>query len=135
MGAESFVNNSVFIVNIYGIELSFSKISGIGSTAEFDTYTEGGGRVHILPKPQTNAGTLIFEKGISVIDKQTASIFVAGSSISDISITLMKNGNIAESYFIESGIITSWELGELDAISSGVAIKKFQISHTGLKIG
>jgi hypothetical protein len=113
--------------------MSFSKVSGIGSSAEYDVYVEGGGRMNLLPKPKTSAGKITFEKGISVIDKKTAGIFVAGSEIHDVVINLMKNNKKIESYHIESGIVESWELGELDAIHTGVAVKKFSIAHTGLQ--
>lgn len=133
MGAENYVHNGVFTVSIYGMDLSFSKVSGLGSKAEFDTYIEGGGRMHLLPKPKSAPGSIIFEKGISVIDKETAGIFVPGIEISDILITLKKNNNVIETYYIETGIVEFWELGDLDAISSGVAIKKFSVLHTGIK--
>ena len=133
MGAENYVNNSVFTVSIYGIELSFSKVSGLGGKAEFDTYVEGGGRMHLLPKPRSAPGSITFEKGISVVDKKTAGIFVPGIEISDVLITLKKNNTIIETYYIETAMVETWELGDLDAISPGVAIKKFSISHTGIK--
>lgn len=134
MGAGSYVNNGVFTVNIDDkIELSFSKVSGIGSKAEFDTYVEGGGRMHLLPKPKSAPGSVTFEKGISVIDQETAEIFIPGIEIFNVLITLKKYNRIIELYYIETGIVESWELGDLDAISTGVAIKKFTISHTGIK--
>lgn len=61
MGAESYLNNGVFSVTLYGMELSFARVSGIGASQEFDTYAEGGAGIVILPKPRTSAGTLTFE--------------------------------------------------------------------------
>lgn len=134
MNAKNYVNHSEFIVSVCEIDLSFSKISGISSSAEITTFVEGGGQMHLFYAPKTSAGTITFEKGISIIDKKTAKIFTPGSYIGDISIILMKNGNVAESYYVESGMVESWELDALDAIQSGIALKTFKITHTGLKI-
>lgn len=134
MGAESYATNGVFVVSIYGVDLSFSKISGIGSSVEYDTYTEGGGRVNILLKPKSSAGTITFEKGLSVVDQSTAAMFIAGAQTGDIVINIVKNGKFAESYYIESGVTVAWETGDLDAISGGVLIKRFTVAHTGLRI-
>ncbi len=133
MGSENYVNNSVFDVQIAGITLSFSKISGIGGTAEYDTYVEGGGMMHLLAKPKTSAGTVVFEKGISVLDKMTAGILVPGTAVGDITIQLMKHQEVAERYYIENGFITGWELGELDAMQSAVAVKRITVAHTGIR--
>lgn len=133
MGAENYVNNSVFTVQIADVSLSFSKISGIGGVVEYDTYVEGGGMMHLLPKPKTAAGTVVFEKGISIVDKDTAKIFSVGTAINGITIKLMKYQKVAESYYIESGIVAAWELGELDAMSSAVTVRKITIAHTGIQ--
>lgn len=132
MGAENYVNNSVFMVQISGVELSFSKISGIGSTVEYDTYVEGGGMMHLLAKPKTAAGTVTFEKGISVVDRTAASILVPGTAVQGITIDLVKHGQVVESYDIANGLVTAWELGELDAMSSAVAVNKITVAHTGI---
>ena len=138
MRADNYVNSGLFFVTIGKLELSFSKISGIGQTTEYDTYVEGGGRMHLLPKPTTAAGTITFEQGMTVVDRKTAEVFLAGGEIQDITIHLKKykkkwkDDRDVESYYIESGLVVSWELGDLDAITPGVAIKKISLAHTGL---
>ena len=131
--ASEYVNNGVFTVQIYGVELSFSKVSGISSSVEYDTFTEGGGRMHLFVKPKTTAGVITLERGISVVDVGFAMLLQAGCRVSDIVINLEKNGKTVECYYIESGLVTSWELGELSGMAGGVAVKTFSIAHTGLK--
>ena len=132
ISAGNYMNSGSFSVTIGNIDLSFSRISGIGQTQEYDTYTEGGGRIHLLPKPLTSAGTITFERGISVIDRNTAGVFMSGGEINNITIHLKKFDDIVESYWIESGMVVSWELGDLDAVTPVVLIKKMKLAHTGL---
>lgn len=47
---------------------------------------------------------------------------------------LQKHSKTVESYYIESGMLVSWQLGELDALSSAVVIKTFTIAHTGIQV-
>ncbi len=133
MGGESYVNGSVFTVEFHGVVLGFSRISGIGSTKEYETYAEGGGALHLLPKSHNSAGTIVLEKGVSLAEREIPMLFPAGSVVSDLVITLRKQNQPVERYLIESGVIAGWELSELDAISAGVAIKKFTIAHTGIR--
>lgn len=89
--------------------------------------------MHLFVKPKTAAGVITLEKGISVVDARFARILQAGSQISNIVINLEKNGRTVECYFIENGLVTSWELGELSGMTNGVAVKSFSIAHTGIK--
>jgi phage tail-like protein len=133
MGAADYLNNGIFVVSIEDVEMSFSKVTGIGEKSEYDVYVEGGGQMHLLPKPRTASGQITFEKGISTIDKKIAGIFYPGGEIHNIVIHIVKNNKNIENYYIETGIVESWELGDLDAIHTSVAIKKFTIAHTGVK--
>ena len=134
MGSESYLNNGVFSVTLYGMELSFSRVSGLGGTQEFETYPEGGAGLVILPKPKTSAGTLTFERGITSEEWAGSACFTAGVAVSGIEISVMKHGKVIQSYEVEDAVITAWELGELNALASGVLIKKFTVSHNGIKI-
>ena len=134
MSAGDYLNSGVFSVTMGNLDLSFSKISGIGQTTEYDTYVEGGGRMHLLPKPRSSAGTITLERGVTVIERRMAGILFSGGEIHNIIIHLQKNGMNAESYFIESGMVVSWELDELNAINPGVLVKKITVAHTGLRI-
>ena len=134
MGAESYLNNGVFCVTLYGMELSFARVSGIGGSQEFETYSEGGAGVVILPKPKTTAGTLTFERGVTTEEWAGSACFTPGVAVSGVEISVIKNGVAIQSYEVENAMITAWELGELNAIASGVLIKKFTLSHNGLKV-
>lgn len=134
MTAENYLNNGVFTVTLYGMELSFSKVSGIGKTQEFDTYAEGGGGVVILPKPKSSAGSVTFERGVTSEKWAGSACFTVGTAVSGVEIAVVKNGAAIQRFEIEEAIITAWELGELSALASGVLINKFTLSHNGLKI-
>jgi phage tail-like protein len=133
MGAGDYLNNGIFTVSIQDVEISFSKVTGIEETSEYDVYVEGGGQMHLLPKPSTSSGRITFEKGISLVDEKIAGFFYPGGEIHNVVIHIVKNNKNVENYYIENGIVESWELGELDAIHTGVAIKRFTIAHTGVR--
>lgn len=134
MTASDLVNGSVFLVDLFGIELGFSKISGLGDSVEYDSYLEGGGRMHLLYRPASSAGTITLEKGISAVDQRLLRLLRPGADISGLTIELQKHEKTVESYYIESGMLVSWQLGELDAMSSAVVVKTFTIAHTGIQV-
>lgn len=134
MTASELVNGSVFLVDLYGFELGFSKVSGLGDSVEYDSYLEGGGRMHLLYRPAASAGTITLEKGISAVDQRILQLLRPGADISGLTIVLQKHAKTVESYYIESGMLVSWQLGELDALSSAVVIKTFTIVHTGIQV-
>lgn len=134
MGAENYLHNGLFTVTLYGMELSFSRVSGIGSSLEFDTYVEGGAGPVLLPKPKTAAGAISFERGVTSERWAGAACFNVGVEISGVEINVIKNGSIIQSYEVQDAIVTAWELGELNALGGGVLINKFTLSHTGIKV-
>ena len=134
MAAGDFVNGAVFRVSFFGLELGFSRVSGLGGSVEYDSYLEGGGRMHLLYRPSTSAGTITLEKGVSAVDQKALQLFQPGVQISGLTIELQKNGRTVESYYIESGMLVSWQLGDLDALSSALVIKAFTIAHTGILV-
>lgn len=133
MGAGDYLNSGVFKVSVQDIEMSFSKVTGISDDVDYDVYVEGGGQMHFFVKPPESGGKIAFEKGISVIDKECAELFCPGNEIHDVEIEVIKNNKVVEKYSVTDGIVVSWELGNLDAIHPGVAIKKFTIAHTGVE--
>lgn len=134
MSAGSYLNNGVFSVSLYGMELNFSRVSGIGGTQELETYAEGGGGLVLLPKPKTSAGTVTFERGMTTEKWAGSACFNAGVAINDIEISIIKNGVVVQKYEIDDAIVTAWELGELSGLANGVLIKKFTLSHNGIRI-
>ncbi|WP_071434372.1 phage tail protein [Angelakisella massiliensis] len=134
MAAGDLVNGAVFRVSFFGLELGFSKVGGLSGSVEYDAYLEGGGRMHLLYRPSTSAGTITLEKGVSAVDQQVLQLLQPGIQIPGLTIDLQKNGKTVESYYIESGMLISWQLGDLDALSSSVVIKTFTIAHTGILV-
>lgn len=134
MKANDIVSNYNFRV-FFGLkEVGFSRISGIGGAAEYDTFVEGGGRMHLLPKPRSSSGTITFEKGMTFLDKSTLNLFMPGNDVSGMIIMVMKNSLPAETYMIEQGVVTSWELGDLDGMSAGAALRKFSVVYSGVTV-
>lgn len=77
MAAGDLVNGAVFRVSFFGLELGFSKVGGLSGSVEYDAYLEGGGRMHLLYRPSTSAGTITLEKGVSARGSAGASAFAA----------------------------------------------------------
>ena len=74
------------------------------------------------------------DKGVTMIDLDSAKLFTPGSDISGLTIILMQHSLPAETYEVESGIVTDWELGDMDAMLSAVMIKSFTVAYTNIKI-
>lgn len=125
-----------FKVILNGIPLGFSKVSNISATMEFETVTEGGlnDRVHYLPKPRQTMDKLVLEYGIASGELLRTTL-AAGSELSmGIVIMVMPEDGLVPTatYEADWGIVTKWEIDTLDALDSGLLIKKVEISHTGL---
>lgn len=133
---ENLARHMKFKVILNGMPLGFSKVSNISSTMEFETVAEGGlnDRVHYLPKPRQTLDKLVLEYGIASGELFRTTL-TAGSELGmGIVIMVMpENGLVpTATYEAEWGIVTKWEIDTLDALSSGLLIKKVEISHTGL---
>lgn len=135
------VGNQYFRVYFGKTLISFAKVSSLQRSLEHEEISEGGlnGFVHVLTKPGSQAGTLILEKGV-VADESVTAIMEAlgpGARISvPVTITLYHRDEEAwqpvRSWGFEDGVVTRWELTELDGLGSTVAIEKLEISHAGL---
>lgn len=125
-----------FKVILNGMTLGFSKVSNISSTMEFETVTEGGvnDRVHYLQKPRQTMDKLVLEYGIAS-GELTRTTLTAGYELNKgIIIMVMPEKGLVPTatYQANWGVVTKWEIDTLDASSSGVLIKKVEISHNGL---
>ncbi|MEG1988958.1 MAG: phage tail protein, partial [Oscillibacter sp.] len=116
--------------------------SNIQRTVGHEDFVEGGlnDYIHVLTKPDTTSGSLTFEKGV-VADAATEDIIRAlapGIRISvPVTITLYhraeKDWKAVRSWGFEDGMVTQWELGNLDGMGNEVSIEKMTISHAGLQ--
>lgn len=125
-----------FRVILNGMPLGFSKVSNISTTMEFETVVEGGvnDSVHYLPKPRQSMDKLILEYGIAS-GELTRTTLTAGYELTRgiIIMVMSEKGMVpTATYQANWGIVTKWEIDTLDATSSGLLIKKVEISHNGL---
>lgn len=133
---DNLATHMKFKVILNGMPLGFSKVSNISATMEFETVAEGGlnDRVHYLQKPRQTLDKLVLEYGIAS-GELTRTTLAAGSELSMgiVIMVLPESGLVpTATYEAEWGIVTKWEIDTLDALSSGLLIKKVEISHTGL---
>lgn len=133
---DNIAKRTKFRVILNGMPLGFSKVSNISATMEFESVPEGGlnNRVHYLPKPRQTMDKLILEYGIAS-GELTRTTLTAGYELTmGIVIMVMPDSGAVPTatYQADWGIVTKWEIDTLDAQSSGLLIKKVEISHNGL---
>ncbi len=135
------VGNSYFKVYFGSTLLSFARVKNIQRAVETEQLAEGGLNdfVHVLTKPGTQGGKLNMEKGVvadgAVI--KTLRSLAPGTRINvPVTITLChrtdKEWKPVRSWGFEDGMVTSWELSDLDGLGSEVAIERLEIAHAGL---
>ena len=133
---DNLAKRTKFNVILDGMPLGFSKISNISSTMEFETVVEGGvnDRVHYLPKPRQSLDKLILEYGIASGELLRTTLTAGYELTKGIIIMVMPDSGMVPTatYQANWGIVTKWEIDTLDATSSGLLIKKVEISHSGL---
>ncbi len=130
---ESLLANNRFLVSIGPLLMSFAKITNISDSLETEAIQEGGNNwsPQLLIKPKTAAQTLVLERGV-----QTGSpsiLLSIGSQVEVGTIMIMGQNRLpSKAYAFDSGLVTKWEIGELDAMGKDILIKKLEISHSGL---
>lgn len=114
--------------NIY---MSFSKISNIAHKLEYDTINEGGVNIapHYLPIARKSKTSILLERGV-MSEKYSLNLLYPGTIIDSIDIYILdENGNNSQQYYYGyNGIITSWEIQPLDAISNNIQIETFEVA-------
>ena len=133
---DNLATHAKFKVILNGMPLGFSKVSNISATMEFEAVAEGGlnDRIHYLPKPRQTMDKLVLEYGIASGELFRTTL-TAGSELSMGIVIMVKpqKGLVpTATYEADWGIVTKWEIDGLDALDSGLLIKKVEISHTGL---
>lgn len=133
---DNLARHTKFKVILNGKSLGFSKVSNISATMEFETVVEGGvnDRVHYLPKPRQSLDKLILEYGIASGEMSRTTLTAGYELKKGIIIMVMPDSGLipTATYQANWGIVTKWEIDTLDAMSSGLLIKKVEISHNGL---
>ncbi len=133
---NSLAKRTKFNVILDGMPLGFSKVSNISATMEFETVVEGGvnDRVHYLPKPRQSMDKLVLEYGIASGELLRTTLTAGYELKNGIIIMVMPDSGAVPTatYQANWGIVTKWEIDTLDATSSGLLIKKIEVSHNGL---
>lgn len=133
---NNLAKRTMFKVILDGMPLGFSKVSNISATMEFETVVEGGvnDQVHYLPKPRQSMDKLVLEYGIASGELLRTTLTAGYELKKGIIIMVMPDSGVVPTatYQANWGIVTKWEIDTLDATSSGLLIKKIEISHNGL---
>lgn len=131
--------NNRFLVAVGKNLYSFSKVTNLSGSQEYEAYQEGGYNDYprLLRKPKTNKETIILEKGMYVALGQALleKKLTVGMQVESVVIMVMNRGLVLKYYYLEHGVITRWETGDLDAMGNSVLIHKIEITHDGLHEG
>ena len=136
------VGNQYFRVYFGSTLVSFARVSNVQRGVEYESFAEGGLNdfIHVLTKPDTQSGTLTLEKGVTADEKITKLMRVLspGQRITvPVTITLChrddEDWKPVRSWGFEDGMVTRWEVTNLDGLGSELAIEKMEITHAGLE--
>lgn len=129
---DSIIVNNHFVVSIGPLLFGFSKIANLSDTFEVEAIVEGGSNWYpsFTMKQKRTPEKLIMERGLT--KGLSDGILTTGMPVLDAMIMVMDHGKPVKAYAFEAGVITKWEIGELDAMGKNVLVKKLEITHTGL---
>lgn len=114
-------------------EFGFSKLSGLAREIETVTYQEGGlnDRVHVLPGPTKNCGTVRLERG--VYNGSSFPLYEIGKRLTvPLRIEIWKEDNPrrgGQVISLHGLVIKKWEVGDLDAQTNALLIDRFELSY------
>lgn len=131
------LSNNRFLVSMDALLFSFAKVTNISSAVETESIQEGGSNwaPELILKPKTKAETLILEQGIQTgaAAKAGQKLLALGNRVFVATIMVLdQNHSISKVYGFEKGLITKWEVSNLDAMGKELLIRKLEISHNGL---
>lgn len=143
--SKSFHGNYVpeyrFAVNLGNYDnfskVCFSKISGLVSTLDYEEIQEGGYNAspHLLPVPHKKHGALVFEKGAAPAESWISKLKPGMRLGTWLEIVLLDGAGKETSrrFMVEDGIVTKWEVSELNALGNNLLVEKLEIMHEGIK--
>lgn len=127
-----------FRVRIGMLEFGFSRVSGLQREQDTFTYQEGGlnDRVHLLPAPAKNAGTLRLERGAYF--GEYFPFYLVGERL-EVPITVevwaeRPQPLPAKIYTLTGVVIRKWEVGDLDALQNALLIDRFELGYEYLAV-
>ena len=139
--APPLVGNQQFKVFFGSTQINFARVSNVQRSVEHEDLMEGGlnDYVHVLTKPGGQSGTLTLEKGVaadSSLTKLMRALEPGTRITTPVTILLYyrdaSGWKPARAWGFGDGMVTRWELGNLDGLGSEVIIEKLEISHAGL---
>lgn len=127
-----------FLVCIGREQYGFSRVSGLRRTRENFTIPEGGlnDRVHILPGPARQGGTVRLERG--VYTGEYLPFYMVGERIPEsMTVELWDPPGGAgkkKIYRLTGLVVRSWEAGDLDANQNQILIDRIELDYEFLRI-
>ena len=132
---ESLLLNSNFLVNIGQHTFSFARIRNVSEVLETEAVREGGDNwhVHTLAKQLSSPQKLTMERGLLADPDGKAPVDLKpGTMVSSVTIVVMQRGSKKKSYYFGQGIVTKWDISDLDALQGNVMFQTVEITHSGL---
>lgn len=116
---------------------TFTKISTLEQTVEYDTIPEGGlnGRIHIVPKSNSQIATAVFEKAVHKNDAMSYDILVSVGASFEVVSVFVTNGSFPQKlYVLQDCFVTKKSVGELNALSSELLISRMELAYSNMVI-
>ncbi len=135
MMRKELLANNQFIVTLGPLSFSFSKVTNISDSWEYETIQVGGinQETAILNIPKTKPETLRLERGVQRGLQEVAfSALTTGTPVYIGLIMVMQHHEISKIYSFDEGVITKWEVSNLEAMGNEIIIKTLEIAHSGL---
>ena len=127
-----YATNSEFRLKIGKYSLKCAKISNLTIAAETEEVPEGGNNLfpNVFLGPRKKADTLVVERAL--VDDDILSVFKVGVHVGECTLTILRNGEVYKELGFDDGIVTKFELTNLDAMGREIMIHKLEIAHSGL---
>lgn len=122
-----------FHVRVGLLEFGFSKASGLQRESKPITYQEGGlnDRIHVLPGPVSNCGTLRLERGAYA--GENFPFYLVGEKLAvPLRLEIWNEANSlpgGKVYTLTGLIVRKFEVGEMDAVRNMLLIDRFDIDY------
>lgn len=122
-----------FHVRLGVLEFGFTKASGLRREAEPVTYQEGGlnDRVHVLPGPVKNCGTLHLERGAYA--GEYFPFYLVGEKLGvPLRLEIWNEANSmfgGKVYTLTGLVVKKFEAGEMDASQNVLLIDRFDLNY------
>ncbi len=127
-----------FHVRLGVFEFGFSKVSGLQRETEPFTYQEGGlnDRIHVLPGPVKNCGTLRLERGAYA--GEYFPFYLVGEKLTvPLRLEIWNEANSmlgGKVYTLVGLVVKKFEVGDMDAMQNTLLIDRFELNYESMYI-